>query len=102
MQRITVTHLRARVEALNDLFGYPREPYAPERDARGGLTANAGTFTLDGAYGGWRLCRMCPSGGERDLTPRGTVRETYDAINAFIAGAKHMRDALASTASAKA
>lgn len=94
MERITVTHLRARVDALNDLFGYPRDAYAPERDAHCALIANAGTFTLDGAYGGWRLCQMCPGGGERDLTPRGTARETYAAINAFIRGAEQMRDAI--------
>ena len=89
--RITVTQLRARVARLNDLFDYPRDPYGENRDERGGLVANAGTFTLDGAYGGWRLCQMCKGGGERDLTGRDTARATYDAINAFIAGAEAMQ-----------
>jgi hypothetical protein len=89
--RITVTHLRARVAALNSLFGYSGDAYAEARGPDGGLVANAGTYTLDGAYGGWRLCQMCAGGGERDITGRGTARETYDAINAFMGGAEAMR-----------
>lgn len=89
--RITKAHLRSRIETLNALFGYPNEPYAEQRDERGGLVANAGTFTLDCAYGGYRLCQMCAGGGERDLTRRGTARETYDQITAYIAGATAMR-----------
>ena len=89
--RITVTQLRARVARLNDLFDYPRDPYGENRDERGGLVANPGTFTLDGAYGGWRLCQMCKGGGGRDLTPRGGARATYNTVNAFIAGAEAMK-----------
>lgn len=45
--RITKTHLRHRLDTLNDLFGYPRDAYSDARDDRGGLVANPGTFTLD-------------------------------------------------------
>jgi hypothetical protein len=93
--RITIKHLRARVDTLNDLFGYSRDAYATERDANGGLTANAGTYTLDCAYGGYRLCQMCQGGGERDLTGRDNARATYDAINAYIKGALAMKERLA-------
>jgi hypothetical protein len=89
--RITVKHLRARVATLNSIFGYAGDAYQDARGPDGGLIANAGTYTLDGAYGGWRLCQMCAGGGERDITGRGTYRETYDAINAFIDGAQAMR-----------
>jgi len=98
MERISKARLRARVDMLNDMFGYPRDAYSESRDARGGLVANAGTFTLDCAYGGYRLCQMCTGGGERDLTGRGTARETYEAINAFIRGAELMRAKLAPAA----
>ncbi len=89
--RITVKHLRSRIETLNAVFGYPSEPYAEQRDERGDLVANEGTFTLDCAYGGYRLCQICAGGGERDLSGRGTARETYDVISAYIAGAAAMK-----------
>ena len=89
--RITINHLRRQVANLNALFGYPTEPYATERDAQGGLVANDGTFTLDAAYGGYRLCQMCKGGGERDITGRDTARATYDKIRAFIDGASAMK-----------
>lgn len=91
--RITKTMLRNRIAILNDMFNQPNDPYAEERDAHGRLTANAGTYVLDCAYGGYRLGQMCKGGGERDITPRGTARETYDAINAFIAGVEAARAA---------
>ena len=92
MERITVSHLKRRIALLNDIFGYPQDAWSGERDSRGGLVASVGTYVLDRANGGYRLCQMCgPNGGERDITPRGTARETYDAINAFIDGADAMR-----------
>ena len=90
-ERITVKQLHHAVDRLNDLFGQPRDAYQAERDARGYLVANAGTFTLDCAYGGYRLCQMTQGGGERDLTGRGNARETWEAIHAFIKGAEAMR-----------
>jgi len=93
--RITMKQLKSRVAILNSIFGYAESPYQDERDSSGGLVANAGTFVLDCAYGGYQLGQMCPGGGERDLTGRGNARATYDAINAYIDGAeamkKHMR-----------
>lgn len=91
--RITKTMLRNRIAILNDMFNQPNNPYAEERDEHGHLTANAGTYVLDCAYGGYRLGQMRKGGGERDITPRGTARETYDAINAFIAGVEAARAA---------
>lgn len=89
--RISISRLRSAVDRLNDVFGYPREPYAAERDEHCSLVTNAGTYTLDAAYGGYRLCQMCAGGGERDLTGRDTARATYDQINAYIAGAAAMK-----------
>jgi len=40
------------------------------------------------------LGRICnEGGGEHDLTARGTARETYYAIGAYINGAQAMKDA---------
>ncbi len=58
------------------------------------IQSNTGTFVLDCAYGGYRLGRICnEGGGEHDLTARGTARETYYAIGAYINGAQAMKDA---------
>lgn len=90
--RITVKHLKAKVDTLNDVFGYPREAYQDKRGANGSFIANENTFTLDQSYGGYRLCQMCRGGGERDITLRGNARETFEAISAFIKGAVMMRN----------
>ena len=89
--RITMARLKSRVSLLNDVFGFADSPYQEERDSSGGLIANAGTYVLDCAYGGYRLGQMCPGGGERDLSGRGTARETYDVVNAYIDGATAMK-----------
>jgi len=90
VDRITMAQLRNAVDRLNDIFGYPRTAYAELRDDKGALVANDGTFVLDAAYGGYRLCQMCKGGGERDLTPRATARVAYDMIRAFGDGATAM------------
>ena len=91
-KRITKAMLKNRLDILNDVFGYDREPY--HRDEQGNMKGNHGTFILDSAYGGYRLSQMaCPRGGtgERDLSPRGTARETYNIINAWIDAAEQMK-----------
>lgn len=88
--RITAKHLRSKVATLNDLLGFPREPYA--RDADGKLGASVGTFVLDQTYGGYRLCQIVSNGGaQRELTGRGTARETNEAISGVITGVRLAR-----------
>ena len=88
--RITVKLLKAKIDTLNDLLGFAREPYA--RDADGKLGASIGTFVLDQANGGYRLSQIVSNGGaERDLTLRGTARETYEAISGVITGVRLAR-----------
>ena len=89
--RITKAQLYARISLLNSIFGYAESAYQDERDSSGGLVANAGTYVLDCAYGGYRLGQMCPGGGERDVTGRDTARATYDKITAYIDGAAAMK-----------
>jgi hypothetical protein len=91
-QRITKTMLKKRLDILNDVFGYDREPYM--RDLQGNVKGNQGTFIIDSAYGGHRLAQMsCSRGGtgELDLSPRGTTRETYDTVNAWIDASEQMK-----------
>jgi hypothetical protein len=86
MDRITMKRLQSIVALINSTLDMPPKPYADKRDDRGGLVANAGNYHLDCAYGGYKLVRMCPGGGERDISPRGTKRETYDYCRAFLDG----------------
>ena len=100
-QRITKAILQKRLDILNDVFEYNREPYtkAPIPSNRNHIKGNHGTFVIDSAYGGHRLSQMaCSSGGtgERDLSPRGTKRETYDTINAWIDAGEQMKRKLES------
>jgi len=88
--RITKKTLLARIKVLNTTFGYPLEPYTRDICNGGKFIINANTYTLDCAYGGYRLEQNCNGGGSRDITPRGSARETYDSINAFIYGAEAM------------
>lgn len=87
--RITAKQLLSKIATLNDIFGYEREAYTRHPD--GNFSANVSTFVLDQSYGGYRLCQIATkSGGERELTARGTARETYAAITAFLNGAHLM------------
>ncbi len=86
MRRMTKNILIARVDDLNDALNLPREPYAPERDAKGHLQSNDGTFVLDWAYGGVKLSRMCKGGGQRNISGCGTLRECYTFVDAMLSG----------------
>ena len=91
--QITMKQLRDLVDRLNLVTGENLKPYNHPETAAAcwqGLTANVGTYVLDGAYGGWQLARICNEGGGQSLPlgvgSRGTKRETYDRINAFLFG----------------
>lgn len=91
MERITIKHLRHVVALLNDAAGAAREPYT--RDDEGRFRANVGTFTIDRAYGGFRLERIVTEGGgARDISPRGTAREVYEFINGMLEGIEVARE----------
>lgn len=92
--RINKAQLERAIKALNATFGLPDEPYQKERDERGNLVANAGMFVLDKAYGGWRVERMSPGGGQNGVSQRGTAREAYDAIQMLMKGAEIMENTL--------
>jgi hypothetical protein len=87
MERITKNMLDMRVEYLNKITNSPAKPY--QRDARGKLVANPGNFHLDGAYGGYSLCRMSTTGGGcSDVFSTGHMpkRELFEKLCAFIQG----------------
>ena len=89
--RITDRQLESALERLNDSLGLAHGAYKDERDSRGGLVANAGTYVLDYAYGGVSLCRMCEGGGQSTVSGRGSKRECYTYIQAMLDGIKAAR-----------
>ena len=85
MERITIKTLRIAVDTLNRLAGNPADIWTRQPD--GSNKAHVGSYVLDASYGGYRLGKIVgESGGESDITGRGTARETYNAIHAFRAG----------------
>jgi hypothetical protein len=85
MDRITKTKLQHVLDAINHAAGRKLEPWT--QDASGRYRANVGTYVLDWAYGGVRLSQITSEGGgERDITGRGTKRETYYRMHAFLDG----------------
>lgn len=74
MERVTKKRLEAIIHGLNRQFN--KEPEA------------VGCFQLDCAYGGYRVVQLCnDAGGQSDISPRGTARETLEFIRAFSLGA---------------
>ena len=88
---ITNKQLESALKRLNDSLGLAHSAYKEERDARGGLVANAGTYVLDYAYGGVSLCRMCEGGGQSTVSSRGSKRECYIYIQAMLDGIRAAR-----------
>lgn len=89
MQPITKKMLKRKVDLLNKLLGQPTETYS--KKASGQWAPNPKVFYIGAAYGGYRLERMCNSGsGASDISPRGTKREVYDYVSAFIQGVEEV------------
>ena len=106
-KRITEEMLQKRLDILNDIFGYDREPYSYETPCEfKGIKGNQGTFWTDSpakevgttVEHGYRLFQMSRAFGldcRRNLS-YGTARETYDIINVLIDVSKQMKRKLES------
>ena len=82
--RITITHLRRAIDALNTDCGMPTQVWTRQGNDN---VAHVGCYVLDAAYGGYRLCQIVnPAGGERDITPRYGAAAAYDLIHAYHKG----------------
>ena len=69
MKRTTKIELNAAVRVLNQLVGANPVAHQP------------GSYILAGAYGGWQLQRIHPSGGNESMTTGyRSKRELYDLI----------------------
>jgi hypothetical protein len=72
MKRTTKIELNAAVRVLNQLVGANPVAHQP------------GSYILAGAYGGWQLQRIHPSGGNESVTTGyRSKREVLDLIHAI-------------------
>ena len=80
MDRITNKHLEVMTNRLNKLVGAEPEVWNKETGK-----SNAGTYYVQGAYGGYRLERIANGGGgASDISFRGTKREIYEQIRTAV------------------
>lgn len=83
--RITNADIEGLVHQINVRAGQNTEGWT--QDASGRYRANVGTYVIDSAYGGVSLSQLVnESGGERTIIGRGTKRELYNAMRAYLAG----------------
>ena len=83
--RINKAQLETVLAWINEATGHTTEAWT--KDESGRYRSNVGTYALDWAYGGVALVQFCnESGGERNNLGRGTTRETYIQMRAFLAG----------------
>ena len=59
--RVTIKMLESRVAYLNKITNSPASCYDHNKDGK--WIANIGNYHLDGAYGGYKLCRVTSEGG---------------------------------------
>ena len=71
--RITLNDLGNAVKRLNQLTGSP-------------IAYEPGNFHIDSGYGQYKLVRLLPSGGCKNITSYTTKNELYDLVHMFIAG----------------
>jgi len=91
-ERITESNLKALVRRINEATGSPLEPYTKQPD--GTYKAGIGNYHLDIAYGGYALDRMVNDGGGASvIIGRGTKRELWDKMHAFLRGYETAQEA---------
>jgi hypothetical protein len=84
--RITERDLENVITRLNKITNSPETTYRKEN---GKLISNVGNYHLSGAYGGWKLERICnEQGGVTTPIHSGYVskRELYNLIHSYING----------------
>jgi len=89
MNRITEKQLEVVVDRINQVTGNPAKSWVQVTESSGRVrnVAQIGNYHLDWAYGGVMLCQMMNAGGGIvTITGRGTKRECYDQMQAFLRG----------------
>ena len=85
MDRITQKNLDGVVELLNRLTDSPLEAWIEGEDGK--YLPQGNNFHINSCNGGVSLVRMCATGpGENNILGRGTKRDLYERIHAYIDG----------------
>tara|TARA_R100000458_G_scaffold17985_1_gene15600 strand:+ start:254 stop:523 length:270 start_codon:yes stop_codon:yes gene_type:complete len=87
--RITTKMLDYKIDQLNSILGFPKEPYTFNGSK---LKTNYNTYYIAKAYGGYRVEQMCKGGGSRDITERGTKKECYLYLKGMLEGIQAIGD----------
>ena len=96
--RVTKGMIESQLRVLNKIIGVPE---AYEKDEQGNILRCAdgymvqceGHYYLQGAYGQFKVERMCRYGSV-DATPLGTKSEVYNQVKAMIEGIEGYRHAV--------
>ena len=97
--RVTKEMIEGQLRVLNKIIGVP-EAYEEDeqgnilRCADGHLIQCEGHYYLQGAYGQFKIERMCRNGSV-DATQLGTKSEAYNQVKAMIEGIEGYRHAVA-------
>jgi hypothetical protein len=86
MKQITKDFLQSQVDTLNRVTNSPMTPYIKVGDK---YEPQAKCYLLDGAYGGYKLSRMCDVGtGQHDVLNCGYLpkRELSNLIRSYLNG----------------
>jgi hypothetical protein len=79
MKRTTIADLVLSVRHLNSAMGF-----SDDAGAAIGVNSVPGSYYLQGAYGGWQLQRVHPSGGCESVTSGyRSKRELWELVNAI-------------------
>ena len=82
--RVTGKMLEAKVKSLNEWLGYTDGVWISQNNRQ---VAVVGSYVIDQAYGGFKLCQMVSEGGgERDITMRNSAAITMELISAYWQG----------------
>ena len=85
-KRIHVRDLAAMSRLINKTLGQELDRYVRCTDGSYSLIKSVGHYYVDYSNGGARLEQICEGGGSRDISPRGTKRQTYEFMRAFLKG----------------
>ncbi len=92
MRRINQANIDRGLDRLNETTGNPKEPYT-RSDDEGRFKCNIGCYTYSSQAGGVAIEQMVEGGGVRTIIDRGTKREVYEKLHAYLDGIDVGREA---------
>ena len=95
--RINMKNLESLLDTINLRAGFPSGTKLWTREGKSNK-ATVGMYSIDGAYGGWKLVKIdSESGGERTISNSGytTKKQLYSEMRAFLSGMEAVREVVA-------